>query len=447
MLAEAHPDGAELRRFVSGDLDGAENRRVVRHLLAGCERCRRATADLWRPSRVQELYGVVERALRWTANRETSIARERAQAAELEAELEALSPSRRLLLILNSQRYCNWFLCEALIDKAFAPGTGDPEAAVARAEAAVALAERLLASKGDEPVNRDLVGRAWAVLGNARRVQSDLSGAEEALHRAAAHLELGSGDPLEESRAKRFLGALRRDQRRLDEALNCFGRAIRCARAAGDDHLVGRALLSKATTLGEAGRPEEEIDALRQTLGLLDGDREPRLVMAARHNLTLALKESGRLDEALSNLQEILPLHARSGKTMDRLRLRWLEGKLAQAQGELQRAEAAFREVCDGFLDRRVPYDAALASLDLAAVLYEQDRLGEMKRLTAEVLPVFNALGIHREALAALAMFAQAVERERVTLRFIAELAGYLQRARSDPKLAFQPPRRTPGSC
>ena len=73
------------------------------------------------------------------------------------------------------------------------------------------------------------------------------------------------------------------------------------------------------------GAPDE-LGALRQALGLLDCDREPRLVMAARHNLTLALKESGRLEEALSSLQEILPLHARSGKTMDRLRLRWLEG-------------------------------------------------------------------------------------------------------------------------
>ena len=86
-----------------------------------------------------------------------------------------------------------------------------------------------------------------------------------------------------------------------------------------------------------------------------------------------------------------------------------------------------------------MPYDAALASLDLAAVLFEQDRLGEMKRLTAEILPAFHAMGLHREALAALALFEKAVERERISLRFIAELAGYLQRARSDPKLAFQP--------
>ena len=439
MPAEPHPNQGELSRFVAAELASADNRRVVRHLLAGCQRCRRATAELWRPSRVGEFSGVVERVLRRTANQETSIARERREAVTLLGELAELSPPRQLLLILNSRRYCNWFLCEALIEKAFEAGLSDPEAAVAQAEAATALAERLLAAQGDEPVMRDLVGRAWAVLGNARRLRSDLSGAEEALGRAATELESGSGDPLEEVRLAGFLGSLRREQRRFKESSSCYDRAIRCARAAGDAHLAGRALLDKATTLGEAGQPDKEIDGLRRAVDLLDGDREPRLLLIAQHNLTWALKESGRLDEALSSLQEILPLHARSAKPMDLLRLRWLEGKLAQAQGELERAEAAFRDVCNGFLDRQVPYDAALASLDLAAVLFEQDRLGEMKRLTAEILPAFHAMGLHREALAALALFEQAVERERISLRFIAELAGYLQRARSDPKLAFQP--------
>ena len=125
---------------------------------------------------------------------------------------------------------------------------------------------------------------------------------------------------------------------------------------------------------------------------------------------------------------------------MDLLRLRWLEGKLAQAQGELERSEVAFEEVRDRFLERRLPYEAALASLDLAAVYYEQGRYGEMKRLAAESLPVFHTLGIHREALAALTLFCEAVERERVSLRFLAELAGYLKRSRNDPRLAFQPP-------
>jgi tetratricopeptide (TPR) repeat protein len=442
--AESHPNRAELAQFVAGELASTGNRRVVRHLLAGCRQCRRTAAELWRPELVGELAGVVERAFQRTSHREAAIERERREAATLLAELAEQSPTRQLLLILNSRRYCNWFLCEAVIERAFEAGMSDPEAAVAQAEVAVALAERVLKARGDEPVHRDLVGRAWAVLGNARRIRGDMSGADEALARALEELERGSGDPLEESRVENFLGSLRRDQRRFEESFKSLGRAMRCARAAGDDHLVGRALLEQAMNLGETGQPDREIEALREALRLLDGDREPRLQLVAQHNLTWALKECGSLDEALASLQEILPLHARSGKAMDLLQLRWLEGKLAQAQGELGRAETAFREVIDGFLERRLPFDVALASLDLAAVYCEQGQIAEMKRLAAESLPVFHALGIHREALAALALFEQAVERERISLRFIAELAGYLQRARSDPKLTFRPLSRQP---
>ena len=184
MSAEAHPNRDELSRFVAGELAAPANRRVVRHLLSGCRDCREAAAELWRPTRVGELAGVVDRAIRRAVGRGASVSRERREGARLLDELSRQPPSRRLLLVLNSRRYCNWFLCEALIEEAFEGGLSDPVAAVARAEEAAALAERLLRVRGEEPVNRDLLARAWAVVGNCRRIASDMSGAEEALARA-----------------------------------------------------------------------------------------------------------------------------------------------------------------------------------------------------------------------------------------------------------------------
>ena len=218
-------------------------------------------------------------------DREAAVARERREAERLLSELEEQAATRRLLLILNSRRYCNWFLCEELIERAFQEGLRDPESSAAQAEVATALAGRLLEVKGDGPVVRDLLGRAWAVLGNSRRLLSDLSGADEALARAEAELDKGSGDPLEEVRLARFLGTLRLDQRRFEESLRCYDRSIRCARAVGDDHLVGRALLDRANTHGEAGRHDKRIDELRKAVRLIDGDRDPRLLLIAQHNL------------------------------------------------------------------------------------------------------------------------------------------------------------------
>jgi hypothetical protein len=46
-LRDAHPSPADLQRFMRCELDDAEHRTVVRHLLAGCEKCRDVTARLW----------------------------------------------------------------------------------------------------------------------------------------------------------------------------------------------------------------------------------------------------------------------------------------------------------------------------------------------------------------------------------------------------------------
>jgi tetratricopeptide (TPR) repeat protein len=439
MPADRHPQPRELRRFVAGGLAAVDNRRVVRHLLAGCEMCRSAAAEIWRPA-AADSGPAVDRAVRAASECQAGIEAERAAAPGLLREIDEQPASRQLLLVLNSRRFRNWFLCEALLRRAYEAGFDQPDEAIRLAEIGVALAGRLVESRSGDASHHDLQARAWAVLGNARRVGSDHAGAEQAFGRARAALELGSGDPLEEANVEHHHGMLHHDRRRFAGAARCFDRAARLYRSVGDSHLVGKALADKACTLGESGDSERMIDLLRRAVPMLDPQRDARLVYVAQHNLTWALNESGRLDEALATLQQILPMHVRSAKATDRLRLRWLEGKLAQVQGELGRAEAAFREVCEGFLDRRVPYDAALASLDLAAVYYQQNRIGEMKRLAAETLPVFRTLGVHREALASLALFEQAVTRERISLRFIAELASYLQRARSNAKLAFQPP-------
>ena len=51
--------------------------------------------------------------------------------------------------------------------------------------------------------------------------------------------------------------------------------------------------------------------------------------------------------------------------------------------------------------------------------------------------PLFTAQKVHREALAALALFRQAAEREHVTAGLARDLLDFLLRARHDPSLRF----------
>jgi hypothetical protein len=104
-----------------------------------------------------------------------------------------------------------------------------------------------------------------------------------------------------------------------------------------------------------------------------------------------------------------------------------------------RRAEAiaALRQVRIDFASRGVPYDAALATLDLAVLLLEDGRAAEVRALAPEMAPIFASLDVHREALAALRLFWRAVEREQVTAELGRHLLRFLERARYDPELRF----------
>jgi hypothetical protein len=110
------------------------------------------------------------------------------------------------------------------------------------------------------------------------------------------------------------------------------------------------------------------------------------------------------------------------------VRLRWSEGTVAFGLGRLDEAEAAYREVQRDLLRHGVLYSVALVSLDLAQLLSGQGRTEELKRLAAELMEIFSAQEIHREATAALVLFQRACDEERVTAELIARLAVLLRR-------------------
>jgi hypothetical protein len=123
-------------------------------------------------------------------------------------------------------------------------------------------------------------------------------------------------------------------------------------------------------------------------------------------------------------------LFARQAKPLALLRLRWTEGKIVLGLGRTGDAEAVLREVQREFLTRGMGYDAGLVSLDLAILYAQERRTDELKRLAAEMAPIFESRDVHREAMAALLMFRSACEEERMTVELATQLAVQLRRQR-----------------
>jgi hypothetical protein len=101
--------------------------------------------------------------------------------------------------------------------------------------------------------------------------------------------------------------------------------------------------------------------------------------------------------------------------------------------GNQSLAESAFREVQQEFFGRRMGYDAALVSLDLAIVLLMQGRTQELKQLAAEMMPVFESRDVHREAVAALIMFQHAAQEERLSVELLQNLSATLRQGSCVP--------------
>lgn len=171
---------------------------------------------------------------------------------------------------------------------------------------------------------------------------------------------------------------------------------------------------------------------------MIDPEREPRLLLCARHNLIDYTACLGEFLAAQRLYFEARPLYRSFNEPWVQNRRKWVRGKIAKGLGQLRQAETQLLSARDGFLAEGIPYDTALVSLELALLYAEQGRTEDLKRLSAEMVPVFASRHIHREALAALTFFRQAVEAEAAGAELVARVAAYLRRAEGDPALHFE---------
>jgi tetratricopeptide (TPR) repeat protein len=358
----------------------------------------------------------LDAALERAGDRLEEIHREIESAAGLLEELAATPMSERPERIRTEVRFHALKLCDLLLKRSRKSWFHDPARAVELARMAVEIADWLDIGYYGESLVEDERALAWAHLGNAYRIASDLRSAEEALLRAEEHQKRAGEDALTGAQILSFMASLRTSQDRFDEATEILDQAIAVYREARDRHLEGKALIQKATALGYMGRYQEAARIVRRGLSRIDLLEEPHLLVTARHNLIWYLNESGRHAEALDNLQMTQALYLELGEQTHLIRLRWLEGWIARDLGRLDQAEKALREARDDFVEQGIGFDAARVSLDLATVYLRQGRTGDVKRLAAEMVPVFESRDVHQETLAALLLFRQATYAEELTL-------------------------------
>jgi tetratricopeptide (TPR) repeat protein len=381
--------------------------------------------------------GVFERTWRPVARWMRVLEKERNEAPGLLAQLLSHTGEQREILLRNSRRFRTWGLLELVVEQTLETSRQDARRGEEWGRLAFRIADFLDAGRYGAERLEDLRARALAYTGNALRIQSDLEGADKAFRQALSRLRRGTGDLLELAIFSDLLASLRRSQRRFPEAFSLLQKAVTAFLKLGDLHRAGRSLVNLSTALLHAGLAEESVPVLYRALELIDPRQEPRLLAGAKHNLILVLAETGRFLEAQRAYREARPLYRNFPEASLQNRRKWVKGKISRGLGQTVEAEALLLAARDGFLAEDIPYETALVSLDLALLYAEQGRTAELKRLAAELVPIFASRQIHREALAALAFLQKAVEAERASVELVERVGDYLRKARYAPELSF----------
>jgi tetratricopeptide (TPR) repeat protein len=359
--------------------------------------------------------------------------RDLAAAEELWVHLEPYSSADRRTLVAGGPEYQTWALSFLLCDNSEKAAPRSAKEALELAELAVHVARHVPDLSAFQP---RLEGWAEHFLANALRVSSRPREANGPLARGEQLWQAGS-DPaglLDEGRLLDLKASIVRAHRRFEEALALHDQALEIARP----DQKGVILLNKGFTLEVKGDYEAALAVLEQAEKSIDGERQPRLLFGQRFNRAAALCRLGRAAEAAPIVVEVRELGERLGNDLDLVRTLWLEALVLAGTGRLEDAVAILEQVRRLFANRGLAFPFALANLDLALLYREQGRLAEVCEMAAEMLKIFEAQSVHREALAAVVLFRETATKGEVTVELVRRLQDYLKQAQYDPELRFK---------
>ena len=441
-MSADHLDVNEISRFLRNATEPGSSSRgiqLVRHLLEDCATCQENLK-----SAVSQQSGAYEYGAAFAAA-ERSLAAFFAREAPGDAppehlldELSRLPVEEQAATVKAQSRFTFPAFVRHLVDASHAVRYQDPARMLHLANLARLAAEACsLEAAGSAPRRSDLRAHAWRQYGNALRVLGRLHEAEKAVATSQHHLKAGTRNPLLRAQFCTLAAAsLRTAQRRFAEAIELCDEAGEIYADLGDNNALAGSMVQKAIALLYSGEAEEAVRTLNQTIPLIDAERDPNLLLAACHNLIRCYIDLGRPEHALSIYSEMRDLYKRSDDPLIRLRASWQEGLLLRDLGHLRAAEAALLEVRQGFVSRELHYDAALVSLDLAAVYVKLQAEAELRQTLAESVPIFQALGVGREVLASLLQLQQLSHKTRQALDLLRNLSSRIEKLPSRQTLS-----------
>lgn len=467
-----HPSSELLRRFALGDLAAAEADAIVVHLQRDCTRCQAEVetylplgalaAELASPVAVAEpsdptpapldAYDrAIEAALASVRLHGTAAVQVRKRTHQILAELRAGDtpvlppPSSRITPAAEGQRasprseggaatgprpgsHRRFPLYDAALRYSWELRQDDPARMIELARFAARLAPTLGEDGyGPEQV-ADFQARAWGELANAYRIGDQPARADEAIATAFEHRARGTGEELLEARLLSLQASILGNRSRFRATLEVLSRLRNVHLRRGDRHNAGRALAQAAHFLGYWGLSEVALRTVAEAMAMIDREVDPALYLSTLQNYIDLLVDCHRFDEAREQLREHRSRLLGGQGLLNRVRLKFMEGRLENGLGNLEGAARAFVTAHRRFLKAGSRRFAALVTLHLASVRMRQGRFGEANPLIEEAVDELVAVEATGEALAALKLLRTSQGIAQLTASQVQDVAEVLRR-------------------
>jgi hypothetical protein len=434
-----HLRESEALAFIEGRLKRDARRRVVRHLVTGCRPCLDLALKIGEGSVLFPLAEDVDYDAcldKAEASLPQLVQAWSKENARKKSGVAKIRESRGGVRPLKD----SWAGVEVILDLSFSLRYSNPTAMLELAANALRAAEKLLPQAHyPEVVLADLRGRAAAELANAERVNERFLWAQEALGRARAYAEQGTGNLLLQGRIDEIEGTLRKDERRTAASDHFLARASHAYLRLGENGLAARTLITQAVNLIYGDRPNAAVPLLRQSVDLLASGGDPQLLAVARYNLIVAFIEADDIPGASrllirSNLRVIF-----RDDPLNLLRLRWLEARILSGRQRWDDAVTVLLKVRKEFEARGLDYVAAVVGLEQAKVLLLQGNHQEVHELAVELHTRARVKKVHLGARQALHCFELVCRQRAATTRLAKALQHFLEESERRPRLRFDP--------
>lgn len=122
-----------------------------------------------------------------------------------------------------------------------------------------------------------------------------------------------------------------------------------------EQHQAGSKLIHQGLRFGRERDLEQAILYIVQGLELIDQEANPRLTLAALHNLAIFLTYLGHLRLARAVIVRGRRLYRSVGGSLMRARLAWLQATIARERGRRDLAFSRLERACEIFEQLRLP--------------------------------------------------------------------------------------------